>query len=109
MKATIATLFTDARSRSRRKIIGMYVLLIAGNFASWLWALVALHNYPALLGTAFLAYALGLRHAFDATISLQSTMSRASSCKRASDRWLQDCSSRWDTKQLWWGFPLPSR
>jgi high-affinity nickel-transport protein len=66
MKGTIAKLFSDARSRSRRKIIGMYVLLIAANFASWLWALVALHNYPALLGTAFLAYALGLRHAFDA-------------------------------------------
>jgi high-affinity nickel-transport protein len=66
MKGTIAKLLGDARSRSRRRIIGMYVLLIAANFASWLWALVALHNYPALLGSAFLAYTLGLRHAFDA-------------------------------------------
>jgi high-affinity nickel-transport protein len=66
MKGTIAKLFSDATSRSGRKIIGMYVLLIAANFVSWIWALVALHDYPALLGTAFLAYTLGLRHAFDA-------------------------------------------
>ena len=109
MKPTIAKLFSDARSRSRRKIIGMYVLLIAGNLASWLWALVALHNYPALLGTAFLAYALGLRHAFDADhIAAIDNVTRKL-MQEASDRRLQDCSSRWDTQQLWWGFPLRSR
>src|SRR6202035_2748555 len=32
----------------------------------WVWALVAFHNYPVLLGTAALAYSFGLRHAFDA-------------------------------------------
>ena len=30
------------------------------------WALVAFHHYPVLLGTAFLAYSFGLRHAVDA-------------------------------------------
>ena len=109
MKPTIAKPFSDARSRSRRKIIGMYVLLIAGNLASWLWALVALHNYAALLGTAFLAYALGRRHAFDADhIAAIDNVTRKL-MQEASDRRLQDCSSRWDTQQLWWGFPLRSR
>jgi high-affinity nickel-transport protein len=30
------------------------------------WALAAFHRYPVLLGTAFLAYSFGLRHAVDA-------------------------------------------
>ena len=32
----------------------------------WTWAVIALADRPALLGTAFLAYVLGLRHAVDA-------------------------------------------
>jgi high-affinity nickel-transport protein len=40
--------------------------LISANLAAWLWALAAFGNRPALLGTAVLAYAFGLRHAFDA-------------------------------------------
>ena len=32
----------------------------------WTWALIALADRPTLLGTAFLAYVLGLRHAVDA-------------------------------------------
>lgn len=36
------------------------------NLAAWGWALVAFHGYPVLLGTAFLAYSFGLRHAVDA-------------------------------------------
>ncbi len=34
--------------------------------AAWGWALSAFHDYPVLLGTAFLAYSFGLRHAVDA-------------------------------------------
>jgi nickel/cobalt transporter (NiCoT) family protein len=41
-------------------------LLIGANIAAWLWALTVFHSYPILLGTATLAYTLGLRHAFDA-------------------------------------------
>ena len=48
------------------RIVGVYGLLIAANIATWLWALVAFHDYPLLLGTAALAYSFGLRHAFDA-------------------------------------------
>jgi nickel/cobalt transporter (NiCoT) family protein len=33
---------------------------------AWVWALIAFRDYPLLLGTAFLAYAFGLRHAVDA-------------------------------------------
>jgi nickel/cobalt transporter (NiCoT) family protein len=40
--------------------------LVAANVAAWAWALVAFREYPALLGTAFLAYTFGLRHAVDA-------------------------------------------
>jgi nickel/cobalt transporter (NiCoT) family protein len=50
----------------RGKIIGIYTLLIALNVAAWAWALSAFHAYPVLLGTAFLAYSFGLRHAVDA-------------------------------------------
>ena len=44
----------------------LFVGLILANLASWLWALLAFHDYPVLLGTALLAYSFGLRHAVDA-------------------------------------------
>jgi nickel/cobalt transporter (NiCoT) family protein len=50
----------------RGRIISMYSLLIGANVAAWIWALVAFHMHPVLLGTALLAYAFGLRHAVDA-------------------------------------------
>jgi high-affinity nickel-transport protein len=54
------------RSGLRGRIVALYALLIGFNAGAWLWALVAFHHYPVLLGTAFLAYAFGLRHAVDA-------------------------------------------
>src|ERR1700721_3425524 len=50
----------------RTKIVGIYLSLLLFNAASWLWAVVAFHHHPLLLGTAFLAYSFGLRHAVDA-------------------------------------------
>jgi nickel/cobalt transporter (NiCoT) family protein len=50
----------------RLRIIGLYAILIAVNVAAWAWALIAFHDFPVLLGTAFLAYSFGLRHAVDA-------------------------------------------
>jgi high-affinity nickel-transport protein len=50
----------------RRKLAVIYTLLIGANLAAWAWALIAFHNHPILLGTAFLAYSFGLRHAVDA-------------------------------------------
>src|ERR1700734_1135165 len=50
----------------RGKIALLYLVLATGNLSAWVWALVAFHDYPVLLGTAFLAYTFGLRHAVDA-------------------------------------------
>lgn len=44
----------------------VYLFLGAFNVVAWLAAAVAFRRFPALLGTAFLAYSLGLRHAVDA-------------------------------------------
>jgi high-affinity nickel-transport protein len=51
---------------SRGRIVALYGLLIAANIGAWLWAIAAFRGYPLLLGTALLAYGLGLRHAIDA-------------------------------------------
>ena len=66
MAFSMFRIFNDPRENLRGKIIGVYGLLIAANIAAWAWALAAFHDYPLLLGTAFLAYSFGLRHAFDA-------------------------------------------
>jgi high-affinity nickel-transport protein len=49
-----------------RKVHFIYALLIAGNVAAWAWAMVMFGGNAALMGTAMLAYTLGLRHAVDA-------------------------------------------
>lgn len=49
-----------------RPVLGLFGSLIAANAAAWAWAMVAFHDRPALLGTALLAWSLGLRHAVDA-------------------------------------------
>ncbi len=40
--------------------------LVVANIATWAWAFAMFADYPVLLGTALLAYTLGLRHAVDA-------------------------------------------
>jgi nickel/cobalt transporter (NiCoT) family protein len=50
----------------RARVIGLYAVLLAANLGAWAWALVAFRHFPLLLGTALLAYGLGLRHAIDA-------------------------------------------
>jgi high-affinity nickel-transport protein len=59
-------IFDDAPERTRGKLVGLYAVLISANIGVWLWALAAFHENAFLLGTAFLAYSFGLRHAFDA-------------------------------------------
>jgi high-affinity nickel-transport protein len=56
----------DASADQRPKIGAIYVFLFAANALVWTWAAIALAGRPTLLGTAFLAYVLGLRHAVDA-------------------------------------------
>jgi nickel/cobalt transporter (NiCoT) family protein len=61
-----ARIFDDAPERARGKVVGLYGILVAANIGAWLWAVAAFHGNAFLLGTAFLAYSFGLRHAFDA-------------------------------------------
>ena len=56
----------DGSTNHRGKVVALYVLLIGANVLVWAWAVIALADRPTLLGTAFLAYVLGLRHAVDA-------------------------------------------
>jgi len=49
----------------RGRIAGIYGLLIFANVAAWIWAFIAFAGQPVLIGTAVLAYSLGLRHAID--------------------------------------------
>jgi high-affinity nickel-transport protein len=58
--------FDDKPSQVKTKVAVTYGFLIAANLAAWTWAWVAFADRPVLLGTAFLAYMFGLRHAFDA-------------------------------------------
>src|ERR1700684_4521031 len=56
----------DTSTNVRSRIFCIYGLLLALNAGAWLWAILAFRHYPVLLGTAFLAYSFGLRHAVDA-------------------------------------------
>jgi nickel/cobalt transporter (NiCoT) family protein len=60
------SLLNDAPGNVRARILGIYGILLMFNAGAWLWAIVAFRHYPSLLGTAFLAYSFGLRHAVDA-------------------------------------------
>src|SRR5580700_4516345 len=66
LNAVLNDASADHPAGHRRSLIGIYGLLGAMNLAIWVWAFIALADRPALLGTAFLAYVLGLRHAVDA-------------------------------------------
>jgi len=56
----------DASAASRTRVVSLYTFLLAINGIAWTWAILALSDRPTLLGTALLAYVLGLRHAVDA-------------------------------------------
>ena len=59
-------LLNDAPGNTRTRVLGIYGVLLVFNVGAWLWAVAAFRHYPLLLGTAFLAYSFGLRHAVDA-------------------------------------------
>ncbi len=52
--------------RFRNSVVGFYGILGSLNIAVWVWAFIAFRDNAVLLGTAFVAYTLGLRHAIDA-------------------------------------------
>jgi nickel/cobalt transporter (NiCoT) family protein len=66
MRDLLRALLNDAAGNTRGKIFAIYAILLAMNVSAWLWAIIAFRHYPVLLGTAFLAYSFGLRHAVDA-------------------------------------------
>jgi high-affinity nickel-transport protein len=62
----LSNLFNDAGDNLRYRVVAIYGILFAFNLGAWIWAGIAFHRYPVLLGTALLAYSFGLRHAVDA-------------------------------------------
>jgi high-affinity nickel-transport protein len=54
------------RAATRKRIGWMFAGLVIANIAAWGWAFSLLHAQPLMLGTALLAWGLGLRHAVDA-------------------------------------------
>jgi hypothetical protein len=62
----LTALFNDAADHLRSRIVAMCGILFVFNIGAWLWASIAFRHYPVLLGTALLAYGVGLRHAVDA-------------------------------------------
>ncbi len=66
MTSPLVRMFNDRAGSLRGPIVGIYSLLLLGNVAAWIWAIVLFRNQPVLLGTALLAYGFGLRHAVDA-------------------------------------------
>ena len=50
----------------RGRIVAIYAILIIANLATWIWSFIAFVHQPVPIGTAVLAYSLGLRHAIDA-------------------------------------------
>lgn len=67
LSTSFSRIFNDSSSDLRGKVIGIYVLLIIFNVVAWVCAFAGFAiQYPALLGTALLAYTFGLRHSVDA-------------------------------------------
>jgi high-affinity nickel-transport protein len=66
MRGLISKLLSDHGDSLAGRIVGLYAILIAVNLGAWAWAMVIYQQHPVLLGTAFLAYGFGLRHAVDA-------------------------------------------
>lgn len=66
MSGIVSTEVDERGHDLRRRLTGLYAVLIGGNILVWLWALAVLGDRPLMLGTALLAYTFGLRHAVDA-------------------------------------------
>jgi high-affinity nickel-transport protein len=66
MTSLLQTLADDGPGGAKARVVALYALLLGFNLAAWCWAFLAFRHFPVLLGTAFLAYSFGLRHAVDA-------------------------------------------
>ncbi|HEV2576765.1 MAG TPA: HoxN/HupN/NixA family nickel/cobalt transporter [Acidobacteriaceae bacterium] len=66
LEPVLRGLLDDQPEGVRAKIAAIYGVLLAANVVAWVWAAIAFRHHPVLVGTAFLAYSFGLRHAVDA-------------------------------------------
>jgi high-affinity nickel-transport protein len=66
MLRALKRVFGDDSGGLRGNILALYVVLGLANILLWGAAIATFRHYPLLLGTAFLAYSFGLRHAVDA-------------------------------------------
>ncbi len=66
MKHLLSSALDRVAANTIRRVVAIYIVLLMMNVSAWAWALIAFRHYPVLLGTAFLAYSFGLRHAVDA-------------------------------------------
>ncbi|MDD2703912.1 MAG: HoxN/HupN/NixA family nickel/cobalt transporter [Acidocella sp.] len=66
MLRALKRVFGNDSGGLRGKILALYVVLGLANILLWGAAIATFRHYPLLLGTAFLAYSFGLRHAVDA-------------------------------------------
>ncbi|HEV2573392.1 HoxN/HupN/NixA family nickel/cobalt transporter [Methylocella sp. CPCC 101449] len=64
-KGIASRLASEPKHGLRQRLILLYSVLLTANVAAWLWAFAVFRDQPVMLGTAFLAYVLGLRHAVD--------------------------------------------
>ncbi len=65
--SALGNVFNDSSPDLRRRIFGIYAVLLTFNIFAWVLALLAFAaHYPELLGPALLAYTFGLRHSVDA-------------------------------------------
>ena len=62
----INQIFINPKGSIRTELWCVYAVILLLNICAWSSALLLFQNYPLLMGTALLAFGLGLRHAVDA-------------------------------------------
>jgi nickel/cobalt transporter (NiCoT) family protein len=66
MLTAIKDLFDESAPDLKARIVTISAVLAVLNMGAWLWAFIAFHANPTMLGVALVVYGLGLRHAVDA-------------------------------------------
>lgn len=66
MLKSIKHLLNESTPDLKARVVTISGVLAVMNVGAWLWAIIAFHHSPALLGMALVIYGLGLRHAVDA-------------------------------------------
>ena len=66
MLNAIKRFFDESTPDLKARLVTIYAVLAVLNVGAWLWAIIAFHDNPTLLGVSLVIYGLGLRHAVDA-------------------------------------------